>query len=293
MTFFYVTATKDKFFSNSKNKERFIDALALKLNNAGIKVVRATNDADVPIVKEAVSLIEKFKENTVVVVGQDIDLPCILLANVPSTTNILFFKEGKGTVPSKYFSSKDILSSNILPNIRESILLIHGFSGADATSAFYNHGKLKIAALFKKYNLDDIVKIFNDFHSTAEEIAEAGEKLTLNLYKSSKDIKFQSLDELRYSSFKKSVNIKNQEVLLSSLPPTSAANRQHSYRVFYQIQTWLGRDLEPTKWGWKKSDGCLMPIYSSEPPAPNSILKIIACSCKKGCVKRCSCKKVE
>ena len=68
-------------------------------------------------------------------------------------------------------------------------------------------------------------------------------------------------------AFKKSVNIKNHEVLLSTLPPTSAANKYHSHRVFYQIQTWLGRHLDPTQWGWKKSDSSLTPIYTDEPPA--------------------------
>ena len=56
-----------KIFSNiTKNKERFIDLFANKLNEAGIKVVRATDDADVPIIKEAIFLSENFKQNTIV-----------------------------------------------------------------------------------------------------------------------------------------------------------------------------------------------------------------------------------
>ncbi|GBP08120.1 hypothetical protein EVAR_2915_1 [Eumeta japonica] len=42
----------------------------------------------------------------------------------------------------------------------------------------------------------------------------------------------------------------NKPVQLSNIPPTSAAAHQHFERVYYQVQTWLGHDLEPQVWGW-------------------------------------------
>ena len=32
---------------------------------------------------------------------------------------------------------------------------------------------------------------------------------------------------------------------LATLPPTSVAAAQHSFRVYHQVQMWLGNDLDP------------------------------------------------
>ncbi|KAJ8896246.1 hypothetical protein PR048_001589 [Dryococelus australis] len=50
---------------------------------------------------------------------------------------------------------------------------------------------------------------------------------------------------------------------LSSLPRTRAAARQHTYCAYHQIQTWLGKDLEPEEWGW---------ILQNETPQPPTTL---------------------
>nr|CAI5823825.1 unnamed protein product [Callosobruchus analis] len=42
----------------------------------------------------------------------------------------------------------------------------------------------------------------------------------------------------------------NKPVQLTSLPPTSGAAHQHFNRVYYQVQTWLGYDLEHQEFGW-------------------------------------------
>jgi len=39
------------------------------------------------------------------------------------------------------------------------------------------------------------------------------------------------------------------KILLVALPPTSAAAREHSFRVYHQMQQWLGVELPPTEWG--------------------------------------------
>ena len=33
-------------------------------------------------------------------------------------------------------------------------------------------------------------------------------------------------------------------------PPTSDTARFHSYRVYFQVQAWLGEEMEPTEWDW-------------------------------------------
>lgn len=138
--------------------------------------------------------------------------------------------------------------------------------------------------------MEDVIHIFNNPESTKDQIKSAGEKFTLVLYKAERTE--TSLNNYRFTSFNKLVGQSNHAVILSKLPPTSAALKQHSYRVFHQIQSWLGKNMQPTQWGWKKMGNILSPVFTTEAPAPISILKVISCNCKKGCGKRCGCVRV-
>nr|CAI5852294.1 unnamed protein product [Callosobruchus analis] len=80
-------------------------------------------------------------------------------------------------------------------------------------------------------------------------------------------------------------------VQLVSLPPTSGAAHQHFNRVYYQVQTWLGHDLEPQEWGWTMRNGFLEPVTTITPPAPDELLNIIFCNYKSGRGSRCGCRK--
>ena len=71
-------------------------------------------------------------------------------------------------------------------------------------------------------------------------------------------------------------------------------------RVYLQIQTWLGRHLNPTEWGWKsdqkKNNGnlqnTLTPVTSSKIFAPDDILQLVSCNCKSTCCNYCGCRKL-
>ena len=103
--------------------------------------------------------------------------------------------------------------------------------------------------------------------------------------------KIDCLDKYRYLSFVKNTRNKKR-VQLPCLPPTSASASQHLCRVYYQVQVWLGNQLDPEDWGWKLVDNTLEPIQTLLPPAPERLLNTIFCNCKKGCSAKCSCKKV-
>jgi hypothetical protein len=80
-----------------------------------------------------------------------------------------------------------------------------------------------------------------------------------------------------------------------SLPPTAAA-KDHSLRVYHQVQEWKGEaeaePLNPEDWGWKLKGGHLMPILTDLPPAPKELLEMIRCGCKTGCITaKCTCRK--
>ena len=83
-------------------------------------------------------------------------------------------------------------------------------------------------------------------------------------------------------------------VVIQKLPPTNNAAKYHSYRVYYQVQVWLGNASlhEATDWGWQLVNGNLHPIKMDKPPAPDALMKIMRCGCKKNCETNiCTCKK--
>jgi len=81
----------------------------------------------------------------------------------------------------------------------------------------------------------------------------------------------------------------SQKIDFRNLCPTVGAAKQHSFRVYCQIQSWLGKTYRrDTLWGWNSSSE---PIMTSEPLMPGILLKKAFCSCKKGCSRGCGCRK--
>ena len=127
--------------------------------------------------------------------------------------------------------------------------------------------------------------------ASKEDIAVAGEEALITLYNGKCEI---CLDSLRYKHYCSKVASNTTHVQPHTLPPTSAAAKYHSFCVYYQIQQWKGREvaLLPQDWGWKESDGKLMPVTTDLDPAPIDLLRVVRCNCQTDCnTLRCSCKK--
>ena len=99
-----------------------------------------------------------------------------------------------------------------------------------------------------------------------------------------------SMDELRYLLF---CQKKHKS---EALPPTSDSFVQHLKRVNYQVLVWKralvgAQDLpDPQCSGWKEEDGVLYPVLMTNDPAPQSIIELTTCKCKKSlCRSFCSC----
>ncbi|CAH1109105.1 unnamed protein product [Psylliodes chrysocephalus] len=83
---------------------------------------------------------------------------------------------------------------------------------------------------------------------------------------------------------------------LEKLPPTVGATSQHSYRGYFQLQTWFGNKRTATNWGWKESiannSKIRIPRFTIALVIPEELLKTISCRCEtsfKG--NRCGCQK--
>ena len=81
------------------------------------------------------------------------------------------------------------------------------------------------------------------------------------------------------------------------LPPTKQALVQHIRRANYQAAVWkaaLTASPEipgPDGQGWKVTDGHLTVDWTSEAPAPKSVLALVACGCRTDCsTRRCQCR---
>lgn len=79
-----------------------------------------------------------------------------------------------------------------------------------------------------------------------------------------------TLNEHRFENFKRSTS--RASFQLENLPPTEGAAKQHGFRVYLQLQKWLGNDYDLTQWGWKVEDNLLMPVYTEEPLIPEEII---------------------
>jgi hypothetical protein len=147
---------------------------------------------------------------------------------------------------------------------------------------------MKFCSLVEKNaQLNAIIGVYKDEEARPEEIEDAGVRFLVTLYGG--DIDKESLEEIRYKRFVKS-SIKSK-FNLASLPPTKDAARYHAFRTYHQVQKWYGIKKNPEDWGWRYGTNGLTPIKTTEKAAPQTLLNVISCHCRKGCSKACSCRK--
>ncbi|CAG9812819.1 unnamed protein product [Phaedon cochleariae] len=233
-------------------------------------------------VNEALSLAERT-ETEVVVVGEDIDL-LVILTGLCLRDNVFFLKLGKGNVPPTTYSPMHALTNK---TIREYIMFLYAMSGCDTTSAPCNQGKF-VKTVTKNPNLADVVSVFKNPEATPESIATAGERFLVNLYGFTGRTE-PSINRLRYINYAKAAFKTSSKI--AALPPSAAAATQHSFRVYLQVQQWLGVEKNAEDWGWKRATNGLEPINSLQASAPLELLRLVSCRCIKTWAKKCSCKK--
>ena len=173
----------------------------------------------------------------------------------------------------------------------DSLLFVHAPTGCDTTPAVYRKGKrLPFRKLQAQPALCTAVQVFNDPRTSRDHIAAAGEAFLCVVYGGKID---DNLDVKRHKLYLRT--IAKQKVCakfdLATLPPTSAAARQHSFRVYHQVQQWRGIALDPTDWGWMLKDGDLTPLPTLREPAPDTLLHLITCNGRSGCEGNCECRR--
>ena len=285
-----VTMRQDRFLANGKNKARLINGLKVHLEQAGISTKEAAAVADTLIVQTAIEL---SQNKDVVVVGTDTNLLILLIQLCQEDNRLYLFKHGSGTQPNKVYNIRQVQHS-LTAGSCSNLFFLHAMTGCDTTSALYRQGKKKAFKLLLRCpELKTCVEVFNDPSLSESDVKWAGEEFLLALYGAPKTT--PSLNEYIYYCFMKAV-VKcpiHTQFQLSSLPPTSAAAKEHSLCVYHRVQHWLGCDLLPSDWGWNLVHGELHPVLTHKSPTPDYLLNLISCKCKAGCERGCGCRKAD
>jgi 5'-3' exonuclease len=278
---------KKEFLSNKENKQRFLELLGDALAKEGCEVIHARGDADTLIVQTAVRISE---DRETVLVGDDTDLLVLLIHLAGENKHDIHFRPEPKKGAEVRCMGVNSIKHKLGVQVCRHILFVHAFLGCDTTSRVFGIGK---AAGFKLIQDSEAFReqaeVFRSKRATKDDIITAGEKAMAIVYKWNPS---DSLDVVRYRRFQALVTTRNKAVLPNMLPPTSAATKYHSLRVYHQVQEWQGNTLNAEDWGWKLSDGTFKPVISDRAPAPQSLLTLVWCACKSGCgTLRCSCRR--
>ena len=115
----------------------------------------------------------------------------------------------------------------------------------------------------------ELARVFDSQLSLKEDVIAAGDEALIILYNGNVE---RSLDSLRYKRY--CDKVASSSCYVQTLPPTASAAKYHSVCVYYQIRQWQGTEagMSPQDWGWKESDGALIPVTTDLDPAPNELL---------------------
>ena len=275
-----LTMKKKAFLANPKNKQNFLYFIGSELEKSGVEVHHSQGDADYDIVSTACIM---AKRRAVTVVGSDTDLLVLLLHHLSPTHHVIYLQTA-----SKILNIRT-LQDNLHPDIAATLLFLHAITGCDTVSRPYGIGK--VMAMSKCDRLKDHASAFMKPNQSHDDVDKHGQATLEVLYNCKNG---NSLDFERAAKFSSKVASRSVYLPPESLPPTCDAARYHNFRVYLQVQAWLGKSLDPTMWGWLLHKGQnsdkLKPVKMQRDPAPASLLKLVKCNCQGKCDNNsCSC----
>ena len=170
-------------------------------------------------------------------------------------------------------------------DFRESLLGFHCFTGCDTVSALCGKGKIKPLHIMRN-NLEYIMlfRSLGQSWDISQDVLKGLEKFVCNLIGS----KIGDVNEMRYKMY----CTKKAELSCDILPPCFSSLKQHILRSNYQTKIWrlpLVSNPEipsPDVHGWYFDErGELAIRWMDCRPAPDEILELVSCDCKKKCIE--------
>ena len=195
------------------------------------EVHHAPGDVDFLIVQKAVE--SATKVNTVLV-GNDTDLLILLCYHARLDSHRVYFRPEpkKGTKNSRVW---DIMA--VKKQLGPDICLTSSFYMQSTTSRrLHGIGKGNSLKKFRSsQHFHRQAKVFDVQSASLEGVTAAGEQALVSIYNGKPG---EILDTLRYKCFCEKVATNTSHVKPQTLPPTSAAAKYHSLRVYFQVQQW-------------------------------------------------------
>ena len=181
-------------------------------------------------------------------VGDDTGLLSLLTVLSDPEKDVDMILPGRKGHPDKVYNNAAL--GSVLSGMVDCFSFVPAATGCDTTSAVYRKGKhVPFRKLQSQPALSTAVQVFTDHRATRNAIAAAGEAFLCGVCGGKIG---DNLDIKRHQRYLRT--IAKQKVIVKSdmapLPPTSAAARQHSFRVHHQAQQWRGVVLNPTDWRW-------------------------------------------
>jgi hypothetical protein len=128
------------FLANNTNKDNFIQLLMSHLDHEGCRTIQSEGDADIDIVKEALTMASK-QQGPIAVVGDDTDLLVLLTHHLKENmSDVWFWSEAKRSAQNATEATARPISIRSLQRklgttVCQQLLVLHAFSGCDTTSA--------------------------------------------------------------------------------------------------------------------------------------------------------------
>ena len=276
-----IIVPREKFLDNKNNKAQLVLLLAETFKRSGISVLQCSNDADTSIVQVA---LDEARESPVEVRAEDTDIMVMLVHH--ATNHTIFLTTAKNT-------SYDIgkMQEAVPERYRKYLIFLHSFSGCDTVSAIYGFSKpTLLSKLCKTDKAERAMDVFLNTRALKGDIIKAGCEVFKLMYHGNQP---KDLEELRFDIFSKRATAGS--IKPERLPPTTGAATQHILRAYLQTRDWLllkTPSLDVLEYGWKLGKQGYAPVPSTDPIAPDYLLKLVSCNCTGDCdTLRCSCKK--
>ena len=125
------------------------------------------------------------------------------------------------------------MKSELGEKLCENIFFIHVFLECDTTACIFGFGKGTIVKTFvESHSLRQQAEVFSTSIASVDDIVKAGKNALVEILHSRPG---EDIDRLGYRKYYENMTNRKVHVQPQSLPPSSAALRRHSTRVYLQI----------------------------------------------------------
>ena len=300
-----------RFLSNSKNKTQLVNfllkhwseeyqkrlnqqqkltlallngtTLLVKRESAVItEVITDHEETDSKMFVYAYDLMSKFMVPNIIIKSPDTDVAVLFCYHYFNHLKDVFrvgLKQEQGTKIVLFQSILFVIGSDH----RFAIFFQHSsVTGCDSVSSFAGIGKKKaFQVLCKKKEKLESLLIFGDSHDIDEYNRGFKSALMLIIFLYGGTDDDVDIAQLRYKLFSQ------KSLGGAKLPPTYDAALYHIKRANYQMLIWKNACIpnlnlpSPDGNGWKMLDGEIVSQFMNNKAAPNVILELNVCNCKK------------